>query len=106
MKSIVVIACVVIVLLALVIVCALKVRKVRRFVCMQDTFVHIPSGKTIPVGAELLSFSIDELCAFEQADLLWLEDYALKQKIEAEDENKKVKWDDLLRRIDVALSGF
>ncbi|MBO4295023.1 MAG: hypothetical protein J5896_06240 [Alphaproteobacteria bacterium] len=64
-----------------------------------DVFLEMPTAD------ELLKLSIDELRQFSKRKLGHLEDIALLYKKIAEPEDK-VSWDDVLRRIDIALNGF
>ena len=64
-----------------------------------DVFLEMPTAD------ELLKLSVDELRQFSKRKLGHLEDIALLYKKIAEPEDR-VSWDDVLRRIDVALNGF
>ena len=59
----------------------------------------MPSGRSVPDDEKLLRCSIDELKSWSYEDLFWLENYAATKP-------KDAFWDDLLRRIDVAINGF
>ena len=59
----------------------------------------MPSGRSVPSDDQLLKYSIDELETWSFEDLFWLENYAATKP-------KDAFWDDLLRRIDVAINGF
>ena len=67
---------------------------------------RFPSGNELPPDEDLVRFSKEQLEAYSVDDLLWLESYALTKKDEANAEIQAALWDDLLRRIDIAINGF
>lgn len=67
---------------------------------------NLPSGKKLPKDEELVYFSQEQLEGFSHEDLTWLEDYALFMRSGASDETAATKWDDFLRRIDIAMNRF
>ena len=69
-------------------------------------FSKLPSGKLLPQDSEIVCLSKEELEAYGTDDLAWLENYALLKKKEANMDIQITMWDDLLRRIDVAMNGF
>lgn len=69
-------------------------------------FAKLPSGKPLPNDSELVCFSKEQLEAYTAADLAWLEDYTLMKRNEASTDIQTTMWDDLLRRIDLAMNGF
>jgi len=52
---------------------------------------------------DILVLSLDELRGFEPKYLLRMEAYAVDRQKNVSDELQKVKWKDLLRRIDIVL---
>lgn len=69
-------------------------------------FTRLPSGKELPADADLVRLSKEQLEGFVTDDLAWLEEYALMKKTGATAEIQAALWDDLLRRIDIAMNGF
>ena len=59
----------------------------------------------LPPAKELFNYSTFELSKFSHQQLGWLEDWADMNKRVSEP-NQQPMWDDLLRRIDIALNGF
>ena len=90
---------------ALLLLLAIRISS-RKFTAKPTQANLLPSGKGLPEDAELLRLSKEQLDGFVKDDLKWLEDYALKKKDEATAKIQAALWDDLLRRIDLALNGF
>lgn len=72
----------------------------------KNVLCKLPSGKSVPEDRELIVFSVDQLEGFQYADLSWFENYALDKRNGAADKNQAVKWDDFLRRVDIAINQF
>ncbi|MBO4285390.1 MAG: hypothetical protein J5895_04070 [Alphaproteobacteria bacterium] len=91
--------CVIVVLgcgIAFLVVSAAKKQKAPR----------VPSGKYMPEDKELLVMNVERLQTFIKEDLFWLLEYAAMMKNQAIANNKTqeaLRWDDLMRRIDIAI---
>jgi len=67
---------------------------------------RVPSGKYMPEDKELLAMSVERLQTFIKEDLFWLIDYAAMMKNQAVENGRAqeaLRWDDLMRRIDIAI---
>jgi hypothetical protein len=62
--------------------------------------VFLPSGKRVPEDKQLICLSVGELMGLSKKDLAWLENYVMTKNL------KDVSWDDVMRRIDIALNEF
>lgn len=103
MKGIIVLG--VLLLFALLFYLALR-HHARQLAQADFQFTKLPSGKPLPQDAELVCFSKEQLEAYTTGDLAWLEEYALMKRNEASTDIRTTMWDDLLRRIDLAMNGF
>lgn len=103
MKSIIVFA----VLLIGALLFYLALRHHARHLSQADTSLEkLPSGKPVPNDADMICLSKDELSAYSTRDLAWFEEYGLRKKNEATADIQITMWDDLLRRIDMAMNAF
>lgn len=66
----------------------------------------LPSGKPVPEDKELIVFSCEQLGDFHYDDLSWFENYALNKRNTSSDRAQIVRWDDFLRRVDIAINKF
>lgn len=61
-----------------------------------------PFGRSLS-DEDILVLSLDELRGFKTKHLLRMEIYAVNRLKSVSDKNQKMKWNDLLRRIDIVL---